>query len=91
MKKAVKINIKGSVQGVFFRNYIKENAEDLNLKGFVRNLAKGGVEIFAEGEVDAVDKIVEICKKGPKHSVVKEVLIEEQPFQDFKDFKILHI
>jgi len=91
MKKAVKIDIKGTVQGIFFRNFIKENAEKLNIKGFVRNKEGGDVELFAEGEIDDVDKLVEIAGRGPKHAVIKEVKIKEARFQDFKDFKILHI
>lgn len=91
MKKAVKINIKGTVQGVFFRNFIKENADKLMIRGFVRNLENKSVEIFAEGEIDNVDKLVDICKTGPKHAVIKDVKVEDARFQDFKDFKILHI
>jgi len=91
MKKAIKIKIKGSVQGVFFRNFVKENADKLDLTGFVRNLNAGEVEVFVEGEIENVDKLGDYCKKGPRHSIVKEVSIEEQPFQDFKEFKILHI
>ncbi len=91
MKKAVKITIKGTVQGVFFRNFVKENAEKLKLKGFVRNLENSKVEVFAEGDIDNVDKLFEICKKGPKHAVIKDIQIQEQPFQDFKEFKVLRI
>ena len=91
MKKAVKAEIKGTVQGVFFRNFIKENADKLGLKGFVRNLDNGNVEVFIEGEIDNVDKMCDICRQGAKHAVVKDVKVEEQPFQDIKDFKILHL
>jgi acylphosphatase len=70
---------------------VKENAEEIGIKGFVRNLSSGGVEIFAEGEIEDVDKLCELCKDGPQHSVIKDVLIEEQEFQDFTEFKILHI
>lgn len=91
MKKAAKITIRGNVQGVFFRNYIKEQAESLELKGFVRNLEGGNVELFVEGEIDNVDKMHELCKQGPKHAVIKEVELKESEFQDFQDFKILHI
>lgn len=83
--------IKGSVQGVFFRGYIKENADSLGLNGFVRNLETGNVEVFIEGDIDNVDKMIEQCKTGPKHSEIKEIEITEAPFQDFKEFKILHI
>ena len=91
MKKAVKINVKGTVQGVFFRNFIKTNADKLKIKGFVRNLENKSVESFAEGEIDSVDKLVKICETGPPHAAIKGVKIEEARFQDFKDFKVLHI
>ena len=91
MKKAVKITVKGAVQGVFFRKFVKDSADKLEIRGFVRNLENNKMEIFAEGEIDNVDKLYEECRKGPKHAMIKEVSIEEQPFQDFKDFKILHI
>jgi len=91
MKKAVKIIIKGTVQGVFFRNFVKENADNLGLNGFVRNLENGTVEIFIEGDIDNVDDFYKICKKGPKHAVIKDVNMVEAKFQDFKEFKVLHI
>ena len=91
MKKAVKIIIHGTVQGIFFRNFIKENAESLNIKGFVRNLDDGNVEVFAEGEIENVDQLGKMCKVGPKHSVIKKVDVTEEPFQDFKEFKNLHL
>ncbi len=91
MKKAAKLTIKGTVQGVFFRKYIKDTADKLGLKGFVRNLESGKVEVFVEGDIEKVDEMEEFCKKGPKHANVKDVKIEEKPFQDYKDFKILHI
>ncbi len=91
MKKANKIIIRGTVQGIFFRNFIKENADALKLKGFVRNLDNGDVEIIIEGEIENVDQMHEICKQGPKHAVIKEMEIMEIPFQDFDEFKILHI
>ena len=87
----MRIYISGTVQGIFFRNFVKENADSLELKGFVRNLNSGDVEVLVEGEIDQVDKMHEICKQGPKNAIVKNVLMEETPFQDFKEFKILHI
>jgi len=91
MKKAVKMIIKGSVQGVFFRNFVKEEADKLSVKGFIRNLENGEIEIFAEGEIENIDKLSNICKIGPKHAKIKSIIIKESPFQDFKEFKILHI
>lgn len=91
MKKSVRVYITGTVQGVFFRSFIKENAERYNLKGFVRNLEDGRVEIFLEGNVDDVSKMIELCKKGPKHSQIRNVETKPEKFQGFKVFKVLHI
>lgn len=91
MKKSIRLYILGIVQGIFFRAFVKENAEKYNVKGFVRNLEDGRVEVFLEGNIDDVDKMIEICKTGPKHSQIKDVEIKIEKFQDFKTFKILHI
>lgn len=91
MKKAIRLYISGIVQGVFFRGFIKENAEKLGVKGFIRNLEDGRVEVFIEGNPDEVKKMIEICKKGPKHSEIKNVEEKVERFQDFKQFKVLHI
>ncbi|OGJ11926.1 hypothetical protein A3K62_01400 [Candidatus Pacearchaeota archaeon RBG_16_35_8] len=91
MKKSIRLYVSGIVQGVFFRDFIKENAERYNVKGFIRNLDDGRIEIFLEGNVDEVNKMIEVCKTGPKHSQIKNVEEKEERFQDFKTFKVLHI
>ena len=91
MKKAVRLYIKGTVQGIFFRQFIKDNAERCDVRGFVRNLEDGRVETFIEGEMENVDKMIDFCKNGPKHSKIEKVEIKEEKLQDFKEFKILHI
>jgi len=91
MKKSVRVYINGTVQGIFFRAFVKENAERYNVKGFVRNLEDGRVEIFLEGDTNEVNKMIELCKKGPKHAQIKNVEIKPEKFQNFKGFKVLHI
>jgi acylphosphatase len=91
MKKSVRLYIDGTVQGVFFRAFIKENAERYDVKGFVRNLEDGRVEIFLEGNTEDVNKMIELSKKGPRHSQIRRVEVKPEKFQDFKSFKILHI
>ena len=90
MKKSVRLYITGTVQGVFFRALIKEEAEKNNVKGFVRNLEDGRIEIFLEGDTNSVDKMMELCRKGPKHAQIKNVEIKPEIFQGFKQFKVLH-
>lgn len=91
MKKSVRLYIDGTVQGVFFRMFVKENAERFNVKGFVRNLEDKRIEAFLEGDSESVNKMIELCKKGPKHSKIKKVEIKPESFQSFRVFKILHI
>ena len=82
MKKSIRLYITGTVQGVFFRIFIKENAERYNVKGFTRNLEDGRVEVFLEGGVDSVNKMIELCKKGPRHSQIRKVEIKQERFQE---------
>ena len=92
MKKGAKITINGTVQGVFFRNFVKENAEKLELKGFVRNLEDKNVEIIVEGEGDNIKELIELVKKGPPHSQIRSVDVKEKSWSgELKEFKILRI
>jgi len=89
MKKSVRLSITGSVQGIFFRQFIKDNADKYKVRGYVRNLEDGRVEIFLEGDVDSVDQVISICKRGPQHAQIRNVEQKDERFQDFKEFKIL--
>ena len=90
MKKAVKIVVQGTVQGIFFRQFAKEHADNLGLTGFVRNLEDGDVEVIVEGEGGQIERLGEFIRKGPEHSQIRNVKIEERKWSgDFKDFKIL--
>ena len=89
--KTVRIKINGTVQGVFFRKYVQDEAKKLGIKGHVRNLENGDVEVMAEGSSENVDSIIAVCKKGAPHSVVKDVDVQELNHIGFDDFKILDI
>ena len=90
MKRAARIIIQGTVQGVFFRQFVKENADKLKIKGLVRNIENNDVEIIAEGEKEKIDSLIRIVTKGPKHSQIRNVKAEERKWSDsFEDFKIL--
>ncbi len=86
--KTLRIYITGTVQGVFFRKYIKEKADELNIRGFVRNLDDGRIEVIAEGRDEKVNEMVEACKKGSAHSDVKNIETHELKHQGFEGFKI---
>jgi acylphosphatase len=91
MKKSIRLFITGTVQGVFFRKWAKEEADKLGVRGHVRNLSDGRVEIFIEGDQVVVDDFAAICKEGPKYAKIRSVEEKEERFQDFKDFKIIYI
>ena len=90
MKKAAKIIVQGTVQGIFFRQFTQDHAKDLKLKGFVRNLSEGDVEIIVEGEESQIKRLENLVREGPKHSQIRNVLTEERKWTgEFDDFKIL--
>jgi len=91
MKKSIRLFVSGTVQGVFFRRFVKDNADKNEVRGFVRNLEDGRLEIFIEGDSEKVDCMVAVCKRGPAHSNLRKVEEQEEKFQDFKEFKILGI
>ena len=90
MKKAKRVYFSGIVQDIFFRDFIKENAEKFDIKGFVRNLEDGRVEAFFEGNQDEIERVIELCKNH-KQAKIDNIEIKEEKFQDLKGFKILHI
>ncbi len=88
--RAYRIKIYGKVQGVGFRNFIKRNAEILNVKGWVKNCPDGTVEAHFEGGEENVNKLIELCKRGPIRAEVKKLDIEETKLEGFSDFKIIY-
>ena len=90
MKKAARFLVQGTVQGIFFRQFVKGHADDLKLRGFVRNLESGEVEVVVEGEVENLGRLNEFLKKGPAHAQIRNVVVEERKWSgDFGGFKIL--
>lgn len=75
-KASVKVRIEGIVQGVYFRWNTREKALELGVQGWVRNLPDGAVEVMAEGERDALERLVEWCRQGPPEAVVRRVETE---------------
>jgi len=86
--KTLRVYITGTVQGVFFRKYIKDKADELNIRGFVRNLDDGRIEIIIEGRDENVNEMLSKCKQGPSHAEIKEINFEGLRHQGFKGFKI---
>ena len=87
--KTIRLTIKGNVQGVFYRATARDVADQLGIKGWVRNLRDNNVEITATATEDVLQKFIRWCKQGPPKATVDEVIIEELDLQEFSDFRIM--
>jgi acylphosphatase len=83
------IRVVGKVQGVFFRASTKAKADELGIKGSVRNEPGGTVYIEAEGEVANVEQFIEWCKEGPPRSRVDNLDVREAKVTGYSDFSVL--
>lgn len=90
MKRA-HILVSGRVQGVFFRAHVRALAHRLGLKGFVRNLPDGRVEVVAEGDEQRLAELISWCHHGPPEALVSGVEVSwEPPTGAFGEFAILY-
>jgi acylphosphatase len=73
-----RILVEGLVQGVGFRFFSSATARSFQLKGFVRNLSDGRVEIEVEGDHSAVQRFIDVVRVGPRSSRVTSLHTEWQ-------------
>lgn len=86
--KAIKILVKGKVQGVHFRASTITQAKILNISGTVQNTIEGDVLIYAEGEENNLEKFQAWCYSGPMMARVSSVVSEDIPIIGFATFEI---
>jgi len=83
------IIVEGEVQGVGYRHFVYHHAQKLGLKGYVKNLYNGNVEVFAEGDRELIEELINLLKVGPGSSIVTNISIDWKPFRDkYKSFHI---
>jgi acylphosphatase len=88
MKRA-HIFVSGMVHGVGYRSYARNHAKDLGLKGFVKNLRDGRVEIVAEGYDKQLQAFLQLLRKGSWGAKVKDIEIDwEEPTNEYADFAV---
>jgi len=84
-----RITVSGRVQGVFYRASALEAAQRFGVKGTVRNLRDGRVEVVAQGPQEAVQNMLDWCREGPPPAHVESVsVVEERATGEFPDFDI---
>ncbi len=96
MKKCVlHIRVTGQVQGVGFRAYVKTQADERRILGWVRNLSDGSVEILSLVPEEQRSSWVETLRQGPAGSAVVSLDVRDLPpeevgsrVEDFREFRI---
>ena len=87
-KTTLRLVIYGRVQGVYFRDSMRHQAQGLAVAGWVRNRSDGTVEAVVHGEIAAVDILVCWAKRGPEYAQVEQV--EIIPHEgDYASFEII--
>jgi acylphosphatase len=81
--------IKGEVQGVFFRATAKKVADELGIKGWIKNTDDGDVEAIVTGDEKQIDKFINWCKEGPEKAEVEDVTVTQEKETFFTDFEII--
>lgn len=85
------IKVCGRVQGVGFRYFVQKQAEDLGVRGEVKNQSDGSVLVVAQAEPDVLDAFVRIVEAGPSFSRVDHCVVNDQERAiDYVDFKITY-
>lgn len=86
----LRLRIRGRVQGVWFREATRLEAERLGVRGWVRNVSDGSVEAALEGDPDAVRALEAWCHEGPPAARVLEVESNPEPPAGEKMFRVAH-
>jgi acylphosphatase len=80
--------IHGRVQGVFFRDTLRQLAEDARVAGWARNTWEGTVEAVLEGEEEAVQRLVSFAHEGPEGARVDRVEVTNEQPEGLRGFAI---
>ncbi len=80
--------VKGRVQGVGFRYFTHRLAEQLDIKGWVKNLGNGAVEVHGEGDENPMEQFLSKIKRGPSLASVQDVETGEVEPEGYQGFSI---
>ncbi len=87
---SLKVTVYGHVQGVYFRAFATQHAQDLGLTGYARNLPSGEVEVYAEGDQEQLEQLLERLKEGPPRARVDRVMTEWGAYTGrYSDFRVV--
>ena len=78
----------GRVQGVFFRDSVRREADRRGVAGWARNCSDWTVEAVFEGDAGAVAALVEVCRAGPGHSDVSRLDVSDEAVEGLEGFRV---
>jgi acylphosphatase len=78
----------GRVQGVFFRDSMRERAQSIGVTGWVTNRPDGAVEAVLEGNGDSVESMVRWMQEGPRRAEVDRVEVSEEEPEGLEGFEV---
>ena len=87
--KAVRVQIYGRVQGVWFRGWAQQEATRLGLSGWVRNHVDGHVEALFSGLEEDVEQMIELCWQGPGLAKVAQITVRSEKSPAQEGFRVL--
>lgn len=87
--KHLNITVFGKVQGVFFRAATKAVADQLGVRGFIKNKEDGSVYTEAEGDDFSMEAFLEWCNEGPQHAKVDRVEYVESDIKNYRNFEVI--
>jgi len=88
LMRTYRVIVYGRVQGVGFRAFIYNLARNLDLKGSVKNMLDGTVQIIIQGSENEIKRLIELSYNGPSLSHVANIKIFEEEWEAFSDFHI---
>jgi len=80
--------VSGRVQGVFFRDTVRNAAEREGVAGWVRNKSDGTVEAVLEGDAAAVERVIALSREGPPAAEVDAVEVFDEPDEGLTGFRV---
>jgi acylphosphatase len=83
-----RVVVHGFVQGVFFRDTVRQQALQRGVAGWVRNNRDGTVEAVFEGEPESVDRLVTLCHEGPRGARVDQVDVSDEAPEGLDGFAV---
>jgi acylphosphatase len=83
-----RVIVRGRVQGVFFRDSVRERARAHGVSGWICNRSDGAVEAVLEGRPDHVERVVRFCRIGPRQASVEKVEVSEERPEGLSGFEI---